>query len=383
MDYLQTLEFQMAAMQRKIRLLQDLRFFIETAGPDELAGFGDELRSVVTSSGISVGSVVAALLGAPGGPAAPPGARAVSLAAARSPNAAVIPAAALSTAAVTAASPPGAGRPPAAPSVPVAAEIPVVAAAAAPAAPASPEPDAAATADALALIDPTMKAVPAGSFVMGSDANDAEKPAHKVTLNPYRISDHLVTNSEYALFVEANPQWSKDRADPDLRDESYLSDWGDAGYPEGKADNPVAFVSHHAALAFAAWLGKRLPTEAEWECAARGGLVGKKYPNGDQMNDKIANLAKQHRSTTPVRKFEPNGFGLYDMAGNLFEWTADWYGPYSPGEARNPTGAPEGEYKVVRGGSWMSGANALRVSARVDMEPQTCGQVGIRLVDGL
>ena len=141
-------------------------------------------------------------------------------------------------------------------------------------------------------------------------------------------------------------------------------------------------VGVHAAQAFAAWLGKRLPTEAEWEYAARGGLVGKKYPNGDQMNDKVANLAKQYRSTTPVRKFEPNGFGIYDMAGNLFEWTADWYGPYSPGEARNPVGPPEGDYKVIRGGSWMSGANSLRVGARVDMEPQACGQVGIRLADG-
>jgi formylglycine-generating enzyme required for sulfatase activity len=216
---------------------------------------------------------------------------------------------------------------------------------------------------------------------MGSEAVDDEKPVHKVALSAYRICDHLVTNKEYALFLAANPQWAKDRADPDLRDEHYLDDWGQGGYPEGKEDHPVSFVSFFAAQAFAAWLGKRLPTEAEWECAARGGLVGKKFPNGDIMNDKLANLAKQYRGTTPVRQFEPNGFGLYDMAGNLFEWCSDWYAPYAPGEARDPKGPSEGEYRAVRGGSWMSGANALRVSARVDMESRTCGQVGIRLVD--
>jgi formylglycine-generating enzyme required for sulfatase activity len=226
-----------------------------------------------------------------------------------------------------------------------------------------------------------MKAIPAGAFVMGSEATDSEKPPHKVVLKPYRISDHLVTNKEYSLFVEANPAWSKDRADPELRDEDYLSEWGEGGYPEGKDDHPVSFVSFHAAAAFASWLGKRLPTEAEWECAARGGLVGKKYPVGDQMNDKLANLAKQYKGTTPVRKFAANGYGLYDMAGNVFEWTSDWYGDYPAGESRDPSGPPEGEYKVVRGGSWMSGAGALRVSARVDMEPQSCGQVGIRIAD--
>jgi formylglycine-generating enzyme required for sulfatase activity len=227
-----------------------------------------------------------------------------------------------------------------------------------------------------------MKAIPAGPFMMGSELADDEKPPHKVSLGAYRVCDHLVTNKEYALFVSANPRWAKDRAEADLRDDRYLEDWDESGFPEGKDDNPVAFVSFFAAQAFADWIGKRLPTEAEWEKAARGGLVGKKYPNGDQMNDKLANLAKQYRGTTPARKFEPNGYGLYDMAGNLFEWCSDWFGPYAPGEAVDPKGPGSGEYRVVRGGSWMSGAAALRVSARVDMESQTCGQVGIRLADG-
>ena len=366
MDYLQTLEFRMAALQRKIRLLQDLRFFVETSSPDDLAAFGDELRSVVTSSGASVGSTLAAVLGASAGrsaPAVPPGAPQEP----RSPLPSPVlePESALLTAASQVRS-----SPPEAPAAPAATP-----------APASPPGSAADSAEVRALLADSMKAIPAASFVMGSEAGDSEKPPHKVALSAFRICDHLVTNKEYSLFVSANPQWSKDRADPELRDENYLSEWGEEGYPEGKDDFPVAFVSYHAAQAFAAWTGKRLPTEAEWECAARGGLVGKKYPNGDQMNDKIANLAKQYRGTTAVRQFEPNGFGLYDMAGNLFEWTSDWYGPFSPGEARDPAGPASGDYKVVRGGSWMSGAGALRVSARVDMEPQVCGQVGIRLAD--
>jgi formylglycine-generating enzyme required for sulfatase activity len=386
MDYLQTLEFQIASLQRKIRLMQDLRFFIETSSPEELLSFGDELRAVQTSSGASVGSTLSALLGGAAGLApaglAPQGSPLqvpVAAGPAALPNAPNAPARA---AAAAAAAYPAAARsgeavqPAPAPEVSVGVQGSAVAGSAV-----AGSAVAGSATEALALIEPSMKPIPAGSFVMGGETNDGEKPPHKVTLGAYRLSDHLVTNKEYALFVAANPQWSKDRADSELRDEEYLSDWSDSGYAEGKDDNPVSFVSFYAAQAFAAWLGKRLPTEAEWECAARGGLVGKKYPGGDLMNDKLANLAKQYKGTTPVRKFEPNGFGLYDMAGNLFEWTSDWYGPYAGGEARDPAGPPSGDYKVVRGGSWMSGAGALRVSARVDMEPQSCGQVGIRLAD--
>jgi formylglycine-generating enzyme required for sulfatase activity len=351
MNYLQSLEIRMAALQRRILLLQDLRSFIDAAEPEDLALFGDELRLIETSKGASVGAVLGTLLGAAGAPGtrkgdAPvpgPGAAAPSASAPEAPREAVT---------------------------------------------ASPQSEAASPAGLVSaslvekareLVSPCLKEIPAGSFIMGSDAVDAEKPPHVVVLGAFELCDHLTTNTEYALFVAANPEWAKDRAAPDLRDDHYLEEWGPDGFPEGKEEHPVSFVSFHAARAFAAWLGLRLPTEAEWERAARGGLVGKKYPNGDQMNDKLANLAKQNRGTTPVRKYEPNGFGLYDMAGNLFEWTMDWYGPYAAGEAADPAGPREGEYKVARGGSWMSGAGALRVSARVDMDPRSCGQVGIRL----
>ncbi len=395
----------MAALQRKIRLLQDLRFFVETASAEDLAGFGDELRAVTTGSGRSVGSILAALLGA-AGPAAgaeiaagrfgayeaafAEASRQAAREASGSLSAPPLAAPFGETPAAAAVRPRGADS--AAPTSGLPAGESLAGAEAAPAAaarppgpslPAGPAPGADdLRAEALSAIDETMKSIPAGSFIMGAETGpDAEKPPHKVSLSAYRVCDHLVTNREYSLFVRARPEWSKDRADPELRDEAYLSDWTGDRFPEGKDEHPVAFVSQPAAAAFAAWLGKRLPTEAEWECAARGGLVGKKYPNGDQMNDKLANLAKQYKGTTPVRQFEANGYGLYDMAGNLFEWTSDWYGPYSAGDALDPSGSAEGEYKVVRGGSWMSGAGALRVSARVDMESVTCAQVGIRLVD--
>lgn len=356
MDYLQTLEFKMAALQRKIRLLQDLRFFAETASPEELAAFGDELRSVSTASGTSLGSILGGLLAGEGSaaarPAAPP----------RPPLAAAVSGPA--TAPAQAAEP--------------AAESAVAVEAGEGTASAGGGDE---LSRVLSSIEGSMRPVPAGSFLMGSDQAESERPAHKVSLGGFRLCDHLVTCAEYALFVAANPRWQKDRADPELRDGHYLEDWSAAGFPEGRDEHPVAYVSYAAAAAFAEWVGKRLPTEAEWEYAARGGLVGKKYPNGDQMNDKLANFAKQFRGTTPVRKFEPNGFGLYDMAGNLFEWCSDWFAPYQGGESLDPKGPPEGEYRVVRGGSWMSGAGALRISARVDMEESTCGQVGIRLAD--
>ncbi len=224
--------------------------------------------------------------------------------------------------------------------------------------------------------------IPGGSFVMGAnDGREEEKPAHKVNLSSYKMSAYLVTNKQYRAFVLANPEWQKDRINPDFHDGKYLDDWEGNEYPEGKDDHPVAFVSFYAAEAFARWLGKRLPTEAEWEFAARGGLVGKKFPNGDKMNEKIANFAKRYSGTTPVGQFDPNGYGLYDMAGNLFEWTADWFSKYTEEEQTDPKGPSSGDYKVIRGGSWISSAMTLRVSFRIDEEPERCGYIGIRLAE--
>ncbi len=236
--------------------------------------------------------------------------------------------------------------------------------------------------DIKAEIESKMVEIKGGSFMMGSeDGRDEEKPVHKVNVSSFKMCAYLITNRQYRAFILDNPEWQKDKIDPDLHDGKYLDEWDGNDYPEGRDDYPVSHVSWFAAEAFASWLGKRLPTEAEWEYAARGGLVGKKYPNGDKMNEKIANLAKRYSGTTPVGQFEPNGYGLYDMAGNLFEWTADWYAPYRGEEQTDPKGPSTGEYKVIRGGSWISSASTLRVSFRIDESPERCGYIGIRLAE--
>jgi formylglycine-generating enzyme required for sulfatase activity len=400
MDYLQSVEYQIQFLQRKARLLQDLRFFFDTSDRETIQLFADELRAVATMGGPSLAEVLTGILtlGSP-----PPGIGTSlaqqpgfpmnranfpqpSPASAQPPVVQPSPVGTVSRGSAPLAASPAAVFPaesPVAPKetpeapIPSAGE-PTIVKAASPSA----GNQEAALAEAKSTLEAGMTAIPAGSFTMGSDSgNDSEKPPHKVTLSAFRISARLVTNREYRFFVTAQPEWSKDRLPEEYNDGDYLLDWSGNDYPEGTDDHPVAHVSWAAASAFASWVGKRLPTEAEWEYAARGGLVNKKYPNGDLINDKLANFAKQFRGTTPVGQFPPNGYGLFDMAGNLFEWVFDWFGKYPNTEQKDPKGPPEGEYRTMRGGSWISGATALRVSSRIDEEPSRCGFVGIRLAE--
>ena len=134
----------------------------------------------------------------------------------------------------------------------------------------------------------------------------------------------------------------------------------------------MVFVNWNDATAYAKWVGKRLPTEAEWEYAARGGLVGKRYPGGDEISHDDANWGNtvngkdKWSKCAPVGSFEANGYGLYDMAGNVWEWCQDWYGSdyYNNSPTKNPPGPDTGSRRVLRGGGWLLKTNYLRVASR-------------------
>ena len=232
-----------------------------------------------------------------------------------------------------------------------------------------------------------MVAIPAGEFQMGSvdpEADNDEKPVHTVYLDAFFMDKYEVTNLEYQKFVLANPQWGKGRIDGAFHDEAYLHHWNGNDYPKEKQDHPVVHVNWYAAVAYAGWVGKRLPTEAEWEYAARGGLAGKKYPWGNVIDPGQANYDKNVGDTTAVGKYPPNGYGLYDMAGNVWEWCLDEYNEdfYSTSPRENPFfGAyrldwfihnfPADMYSwdwnelcMLRGGAWDDDPEHVRVAFR-------------------
>ena len=168
--------------------------------------------------------------------------------------------------------------------------------------------------------------IPAGEFLMGSEdegAADQEQPVHTVYVDAFYMDAHEVTNLEYQQFLLENPEWQKANIEARFHDGAYLKEWSGTDYPMGKAYHPVTHVSWYTAMAYAEWAGKRLPTEAEWEKAARGGLVQKKYPWGDNYDSNM--VAHGVSDTQVVGKYPPNGYGLYDMAGNVDEWCLDEY----------------------------------------------------------
>ncbi|RKT35683.1 formylglycine-generating enzyme required for sulfatase activity [Microbacterium sp. AG1240] len=275
--------------------------------------------------------------------------------------------------------------------------------------------------------------IPAGVFVMGDSSGDrnpgdGESPLHEVAIDTFSIDATTVTNEEFARFVAATgyrteaerfgfsavfhlalaaspadilgqppgtPWWLGVRG----------ADWAHPGGPksslEGLGEHPAVHVSWNDAQAYCAWAGRRLPTEAEWEYAARGGLGGAKYPWGDDEPGvggawraniwqgefpRTNSLDDGYLTTAPARSYEPNGFGLWQCVGNVWEWCADAFDAayYGASPASNPPGPAAGDVRVLRGGSYLchiSYCNRYRNSARSQNTPDSSmGNAGFRTV---
>lgn len=212
-----------------------------------------------------------------------------------------------------------------------------------------------------------MVLVRGGTYRIGSDAGERdEAPAHSAVLDPFYIDVCEVTNAEFARFV----------TETGYAVEGPWKTYAGAG----RDRHPVAAVTWSDASAYAAWAGKRLPTEHEWEAAARGGLEGALFPNGDTLSASDATydfVVDETIRTTPVGTKPANGYGIHDMAGNVWEWCSDWYASdaYRRLPPNNPAGPERGAARVMRGGSWNERSVSCRVSNRLEMTPSIIGFV--------
>ncbi|WP_433019029.1 formylglycine-generating enzyme family protein [Kribbella sp. CA-294648] len=277
--------------------------------------------------------------------------------------------------------------------------------------------------------------MPGGEFQMGDPFDegypaDGERPVHRVILGSFAVDPTAVTNAEFAAFIDATGHITDaerygtsavfhlaiDSADDSVVGQAAGAPWwitvrgatwahpeGPRSDLDGRLDHPVVHVSHHDALAYCRWAGKRLLTEAEWEYAARGGQPGRRFAWGDDLTPDGEHqcniwqgifptentLNDAYLTTAPARSFHPNGFGLWNMAGNVWEWCNDWFSPYyykrSPVE--NPPGAPFGQARVMRGGSYLchdSYCNRYRVAARSSNTPDSSSaNLGFRCASDL
>lgn len=234
-----------------------------------------------------------------------------------------------------------------------------------------------------------MVIIPGGSFYRGSqDGNRDEMPRHQIALASFAIDIHPVTNEQFVRFLEIMGG-EKDSNHNDiirLRDSRIKRSGGRLSIESGYAKHPVVGVTWYGAVAYAKWIGKRLPTEVEWEIAARGGRENALYSTGEDIEKTQANFFSS--DTTAVMSYAANGYGLYDMAGNVYEWCHDWYGynyyELSIQEPENPQGPLQGVYRVLRGGCWKSLKEDLRCSRRHRNNPGTVnGTYGFRCVAGV
>jgi formylglycine-generating enzyme required for sulfatase activity len=226
--------------------------------------------------------------------------------------------------------------------------------------------------------------IPAGEFWMGSEEGyPAERPVHRVSVEAFYLGAYLVTNAQYAQFVAATGHRAPYLDDPRVQRENWSRETG--SYPSARARHPVVLVSWRDAQAYCEWAGGRLPTEAEWERAARGGLDRKRYPWGDDIDPSRANYDNQEGATA-VGLYAPNSYGLFDMAGNVWEWVADWYDPhyYARSPMANPIGPEHGSTKVLRGGAWLLFPEFCRVAYRFRNSPDfRFNLIGFRLARSL
>ena len=237
--------------------------------------------------------------------------------------------------------------------------------------------------------------IPAGEFRMGSNASYSDEgPVHTVYVDAFYIDKYEVTNREYKEFVVANPQWGKTLIHDRHHDGNYLKHWTGNRYPYGKGNYPVTWVSWYAAMAYAQWKGKRLPTEAEWEKAARGGLGINDYLRNNLVNSATANYNRHVGQTTPVGTYQANSYGLYDIVGNVSEWCLDAYNSrfYTNSPRQNPISGGSINFivsrfgnlvsdRVLRGGSWISTEDTATLTYRVRSSPaQTTATFGFRCV---
>ncbi len=212
---------------------------------------------------------------------------------------------------------------------------------------------------AIAQDESEMVLVPGGEFLMGNDMKNGLgfSPAHKVRVDSFYIDKYEVTNGDYLKYCQETG--------------SKLPEFWNTDVFRSGVDYlvyPVVGINYGDAQKYATWAGKRLPTEAEWEIAARGGLVGKDFPNGNEWAKKRAmqDSTGWINLIEPVGNYEPNGYGLYDMSGNVWEWVADRHSEtyYEVSEYDNPKGLDRGSNRVIRGGSWHSGKMCKKVFYR-------------------
>jgi formylglycine-generating enzyme required for sulfatase activity len=238
-----------------------------------------------------------------------------------------------------------------------------------------------------------------------ADGEDDERPVHRVFVSEFFIARHQVTNDEYARFVRDTgypppsirnlPLVASGDRDSMFRQLAAPYVWDGPSPPSGRGSHPVVLVGYDDALAYCDWLtgglGRRvrLPTEAEWEKAARGGVDGLRYPWGNEIDPSQANFlpdaaSKRSRGTRPTGTYPPNGYGICDVIGNVWEWVSDWYASdyYGLGDTRDPRGPGSGQMRIVRGGSWVNDdAAMLRCAYRHKVPPDTYAySIGLRVV---